>query len=129
MHTYYRKIYKFIKTVHKCTSYNSLIYKIIHVKSSFFQKHSQSHNLTFFTPVVPDKGYPPIHNLHLKTGPMTVAPQIPRGPFLYSFYLFLFFLRLYKVYRDRELSVATKNPCRVPTSYRDNPGRPRSSLS
>ena len=36
MHIYFRRIYKFIKTVHKSSSYNSLIYKILHVKSSFF---------------------------------------------------------------------------------------------
>ena len=38
MHIYFRKIYKFIKTVHKSLSYNSLTYKILHVKSSFLQK-------------------------------------------------------------------------------------------
>ena len=36
MPLYFRKIYKFIKTVHKSSNYNSLIYKILHVKSSFF---------------------------------------------------------------------------------------------
>ena len=36
MYIYFRKIYKFIKTVHKSSSYNSLIHKILHVKSSFF---------------------------------------------------------------------------------------------
>ena len=36
MHIYFRKIYKFIKTVHKSSRYNSLIYKILQVKSSFF---------------------------------------------------------------------------------------------
>ena len=35
MHIYFIKIYKFIKTVYKSLSYNSLIYKILHVKSSF----------------------------------------------------------------------------------------------
>ena len=38
MPLYFRKIYKFIKTVHKSSSYNSLIYKILHVKYSFFYK-------------------------------------------------------------------------------------------
>ena len=38
MHIYFRKIYKFIKTIHKSSSYNSFIYKILHVKSSFFTK-------------------------------------------------------------------------------------------
>ena len=36
-------------------------------------------------------------------GPMTVAPQILGGPFLYSFYFLFIFLPLYKVCRDREL--------------------------
>ena len=36
MPIYFRKIYKFIKIVHKSSSYNSLIYKILHVKSSIF---------------------------------------------------------------------------------------------
>ena len=38
MHIYLRKIYKFIKTFHKSSSYNALIYKVLHVKSSFLQK-------------------------------------------------------------------------------------------
>ena len=41
MHIYFRKIYKFIKTIHKSSSYNSLIYKILHVKANlvfFLQK-------------------------------------------------------------------------------------------
>ena len=38
MHIYFIKIYKFMKTFHKSSSYNSLIYKILHVKYSFFQK-------------------------------------------------------------------------------------------
>ena len=38
MHIYFRKIYKFIKKAHKSSSYNSLIYKILHVKYSFFTK-------------------------------------------------------------------------------------------
>ena len=72
MPIYFRKIYKVIKTVHKSSSYNSLI---LHVKSSFFfffyKKVSQSHSSDFFTPTVPDEGQQPIHNLHLKRGPMT----------------------------------------------------------
>ena len=36
MNIYFRKIYKFSKTVHKSSSCNSLIYKILHAKSSFF---------------------------------------------------------------------------------------------
>ena len=52
--------------------------------------------------MVPDEGYSPIHNLNLKTGPMTLAPQIPRGPFLYSFYLFFFFYHYTK-------SIVTEN--------------------
>ena len=64
MPIYFRKIYKFIKTVHKSSSYNSLI---LHVKSSFFYKNvSQSHSSAFFIPAVPDEGQPPVHNLHLK---------------------------------------------------------------
>ena len=48
-----------------------LIYKILHVKSSFFYKKvSQSHSSAFFTPAVLDEGLSPIHNLHLKEGPM-----------------------------------------------------------
>ena len=72
MHIYFRKLQKFIKTVHKCSSYNSLIYKILHVKSIFFfyKKVSQSHSSTFFTPAIPDEGQPLVHNLHLKGGPM-----------------------------------------------------------
>ena len=66
------KIYKCIKTVHKSSSYNSLIYKILHIKSSFFYKKvSQSHSSAFFTPAAPDEGQPPIHNLYLKGGPTT----------------------------------------------------------
>ena len=72
MHIYFRKIYKFIKTMHKSSSYNSLIYKILHVKSSFFYKKVfQSHGSTFFTPAVPDEGQSPVYNLHLKGGPTT----------------------------------------------------------
>ena len=57
MPIYFRKIYKFIKTVHKSSSYNPLIYKILHVKSSFFfyKKVSQSHSSAFFTPA-PERG-------------------------------------------------------------------------
>ena len=36
MPIYFRKIYKFIKTVHKSSGYNSLIYKILHVNLGFF---------------------------------------------------------------------------------------------
>ena len=36
MRIYFRKIYKFFKTVHKISSYNSLIYKILHVNLVFF---------------------------------------------------------------------------------------------
>ena len=69
MPIYSRKMYKFIKTVHKSSSYNSLI---LHVKSCFFYKKvSHSHISAFFTPVVLDEGQPPVHNLHLKGGPMT----------------------------------------------------------
>ena len=73
MPIYFRKIFKFIKTVHKSLSYNSLRYKILHVKSSFFffffyKSDSQSHSSAFFTPMVPDEGQPPINNLHLKGG-------------------------------------------------------------
>ena len=72
MPIYFRKIYKFIKTVHKTLSYNSFRYKILHVKSSFFffyyKNDSQSHSLAFFTPMVPDEGQPPVNNLHLKGG-------------------------------------------------------------
>ena len=58
-----------IKTVHKSSSYNSLI---LHVKSSFFYKKvSQSHSSAFFRLAVPDEGQSPIHNLHLKGGPTT----------------------------------------------------------
>ena len=72
MHIYFRKLYKFIKTFHKSSSYNSLIYKILHVKSSFFYKKvSQSHSSTFFTLAVLDEGQPPVLNLHLKGGPTT----------------------------------------------------------
>ena len=71
MHIYFRKIYKFIKTVYKSSSYNSLIYKILYVKSSFLQKVSLSHSSAFFTPAVPDEGQLPVHNLHLKGGPTT----------------------------------------------------------
>ena len=73
MHIYFRKLCKFIKTIHKSSSYNSLIYKILHVKSFFFfyKKVSQSHGSTFFTPTVSDEGQPPVHNLHLKGGPTT----------------------------------------------------------
>ena len=79
MPIYFRKTYKFIKTVHKNSSYNSLIYKILHVKSSFFffffflQKgfSKQSDSSAFFTPAVPDEGQLPVHNLHLKGGPTT----------------------------------------------------------
>ena len=57
MQIYFRKIYKFIKTDHKSLSYNSLIYKILHVKSIFFfKKISQSHNPAFFTPTILDEG-------------------------------------------------------------------------
>ena len=68
MHIYFRKIYKFIKTIHKSLSYKSLIYKILHVKANlvyFYKKVSQSHSSTFFTPAVLDEGQPPVHNLHL----------------------------------------------------------------
>ena len=69
MPIYFRTIYKFIKTVHKSSGYNSLI---LHVKSSFFYKKvSQSQSLAFFTPVVLDEVQPPVHNLDLKWGPMT----------------------------------------------------------
>ena len=71
MPIYFRKIYKFVKIVHKSSSYNSLI---LHVKSSFFffyKKVSQSHSSDFFTLAVPDEGQPPVHNLHLKGGPTT----------------------------------------------------------
>ena len=72
MHIYFIKIYKFIKIVHKSSSYNSFIYKILPVKSSFFYKKiSQSHSSTFFTPKVLDEGQPPVHNLYLKRGPTT----------------------------------------------------------
>ena len=57
MRIYFAKIYKFIKTLHKSSSYNSLIYKILHLKSNFFFKMvSQSHSSAFFTPAVPDEG-------------------------------------------------------------------------
>ena len=71
MHIYFRKIYKFIKTIHKSSSYNSLIYKILHVKANlvfFLKKVSQSHSSAFFTPTVQDEGQLPVHNLHLKGG-------------------------------------------------------------
>ena len=70
MPIFFRKIFKFIKTIHKSSSYNSLI---LHVKSSFFfhEKVSQSHSSTFFTPTVPDEGQPPMHNMHLKGNPTT----------------------------------------------------------
>ena len=56
MHIYFRTMYKFIKIVYKSSSYNSLIYKILHVKSSFFYKTvSQSHSSAFFIPTVPDE--------------------------------------------------------------------------
>ena len=74
MHIYFRKIYKFIKTVHKSLSYNPLIYKILHIKSScffFYKKVSQSHSSAFFTPAVPDECQSPVHNLHLKGDPTT----------------------------------------------------------
>ena len=65
MHMYFRNLYKFIKTFHKSLSYNFLIYKILHVKSSFFffffflyKKVSQSHSSAFFTPAIPDEGQP-----------------------------------------------------------------------
>ena len=72
-HIYLRKIYKVIKTVHKSSSYNFLIYKILHVKSSFFfyKKVSQSHSSTFFTPAITDEVQPLVHNLHLKGAPTT----------------------------------------------------------
>ena len=67
MPIYFRTIYKFIKTVHKSSGYNSLI---LHVKSSYFYKKvCQGHNSDFFTPAVPDKGQPLVHNLHLKGDP------------------------------------------------------------
>ena len=57
MHIYFRKIYKFIKIDHKSLNYNSLIYKILHVKSIFFfKKISQSHNPAFFTLAIPNEG-------------------------------------------------------------------------
>ena len=66
---YFRKIYNFIKTVYKSSSYNSLI---LHVKSSlFYKKVSQSHSSTFFTLAVLNEGQPLVHNLHLKGGPTT----------------------------------------------------------
>ena len=69
MPIYFRKLYEFIKTINKISSYNSLI---LHVKYSFFYKKvSQSHNSAFFTSVVLDEGQPPVYNLHLKGGPMT----------------------------------------------------------
>ena len=71
MPIYFRKIFKFIKTIHKSLSYNSLI---LHVKFSFvffYKKVSQSHSSAFFTPAVSDEGQPPIHNIHLKGGPTT----------------------------------------------------------
>ena len=75
MPIYFRKIYKFIKTVHKSSSYNSFRYKILHVKFSFFfsfnKKVSQSHSLAFFTPMISDDDQSPVHNLHLKGGPTT----------------------------------------------------------
>ena len=72
MHIYFRKIDKFIKIVYKSSSYNSLIYKILHVKTNFlYKKVSQSHSSAFFTPAVPDEGQQPVHNLHLKGGPTT----------------------------------------------------------
>ena len=71
MHIYFRKIYNFIKIVHKSLSYNSLIYKILHVKCRvfFYKKASQSHSSAFLTPTVSDEGQQPVHNLHLKEGP------------------------------------------------------------
>ena len=72
MHIYFRNTYKFIKTAHKSLSYNSLIYKILHVKSSFFYKNvSQSHSLAFIIPAIPDEVHPLVHNLHLQGGPTT----------------------------------------------------------
>ena len=70
MHIFFRKIYKFIKTVHKSSSYNFLIYKILHKNLVFFYKKvSQSHSLVLFTSAVPEEGQSPVHNLHLKGGP------------------------------------------------------------
>ena len=58
-----------MKIVHKSSSYNSLIYKILHVKSSFiYKKVSQGHIYAFFTLAVLDEGQPPVHNLYLKGG-------------------------------------------------------------
>ena len=73
MHIYIlEKIYKLIKTIHKSSSHNSLIYKILHVKSIFFfKKVFQSYSPTFSTPAVPDEGQSLVHNLHLKGGPTT----------------------------------------------------------
>ena len=53
MPIFFRKIYEFLKTINKSSSYNSLI---LHIKYSFFYKKvSQSHNSAFFTPVVLDE--------------------------------------------------------------------------
>ena len=72
MHIYFRKIYKFIKVVHKSLSYNSLIYKMLHVKSSFLlQKGFSDHSLAFSILEVSDEGQLPVHNLYLKGGPTT----------------------------------------------------------
>ena len=72
MHIYFKKIYKFIKTIHKSLSYNSLIYKILHVKSSFFYKNvSQSHSSAFIIPAIPDEVHLLVHNLYMKRGPTT----------------------------------------------------------
>ena len=75
MHVYFLKMYKFIKIVHKSLSYNSLTYKILHVKSSFFfffyKTVSQNHSSAFFTLAVSDEGQLPVHNSHLKGGPTT----------------------------------------------------------
>ena len=43
--------------------------------------------------------------------------------------LFIFIFVTVQVCRDRELSIMIENPCRAPTSCRDNPGRARSAFS
>ena len=54
--------------------------------------------------------------------------MIPQIPGIFVFCFFFFFVTV-QVYRDRELSIATKNPCCAPTSCRDNPCSVRSTLS
>ena len=70
MHIYFRKIYKFIKIGHKSSSYNSLIYKILHVKSSFFFTKRFLKVTVRLSSHLRSRMRVPVHNLHLKGVPI-----------------------------------------------------------